>query len=171
MITEKDFPQNVQEVLQLMRSGPLLGDSTDITEDRISNIRTALEMQQDEDMKMPYRFIIDITEDASGEIETPPFDERKSKLIELFGGINYFDYLVAYFSKHKISTLLDPQEIIDLSESIYEDLMLCAEARLLMQDSHPYFEKMFSVYRRQGYPCAWIGGDDCRNGDFVVYAG
>jgi formamidopyrimidine-DNA glycosylase len=84
--------------------------------------------------------------------------------------INYFDCLVEYFSKHKISTLLDPQEIMDLSESIYEDLMLCAEARLLVQDSHSYFEKMLSVYHRQGHPCAWTGGNNWRSGDFVVYA-
>jgi formamidopyrimidine-DNA glycosylase len=48
--------------------------------------------------------------------------------------------------------------------------MLYAEARLLMQDSHPYFEKMLSVYHRQGYPCAWTGGNNWRSGDFVVYA-
>ncbi|MFG0608212.1 hypothetical protein [Delftia sp. WSY_14] len=170
MISENDFPINVQEIFQLMKDGPLLQTTDRISEERILDIHKAMYMQQDEDIKKPYRFIIDITEDASGEIESPPFDEKRKKLIELIGNTNYFDHLREYFSKHAISEILDPQEITDISEAIYEDLILCAKARLMMPNSHPYFEKMLDVYIRQGFPCAWIGGKNWKKGDFVVYS-
>ncbi|QPS09179.1 hypothetical protein I6G66_03815 [Delftia acidovorans] len=77
MILENDFPTNVQEIFHLMKDGPLLQATDRISEERILDIDKVMYMQQDEDIKKPYRFIIDITEDASGEIDSIPFDEKR----------------------------------------------------------------------------------------------
>lgn len=170
MVDEEDFPDDVAEILKLMREGPLLTSKHRILEERILDIHLAMEMQQDQDIKKPYRYIVDITEDASGEIDSPPFDERRQKFRELRDKFNYFEAIRNYFSTHAISRMLSPQEIINLSEAMYEDLMLCAESRLLNTPPHPYFEKMLDVYKRQGFPCAWRGGSSWKRGRFVVYA-
>ena len=169
MKLEEFFPENVQEILKIMRLGPLLMPTDSIAKNCIKNIHVAMEMQQDEEIKKPYRYIIDITEDASGEIDSPPFDEKKKKLRELTDNFNYFESIREYLILQPISDELSNDEITDLSEAIYEDLILCAEARLMMKDSHPYFEKMLNVYKSQGFPCAWTGGRTWKKGDFVIY--
>lgn len=170
-MTEIEFPKSVQEVLSLIREGPLLqtkytGAPPPLL---VKNINIAMEMYLNQDAEPPNQFIGDITEDASGDIPSPPLDERIEKFRALRREINYYELMFEYFYRHK-PFRASRDDIRMFANCVYEDLILCAEARLMLPNSHPYFEKMMCIYKNQGFPCGWRGGETWKHGDFIVYS-
>jgi hypothetical protein len=57
-----------------------------------------------------------------------------------------------------------------LADAIGSTLYLCAKARLLLPNSHDYFERLFQIYKNQAFPCGWRGGQKWETADFLIFS-
>lgn len=64
---------------------------------------------------------------------------------------------------------LKPDQLNHLADIISSDLFQIARARLLGKEPHPYFEEMFNIYKNQGLPVGWVGGESAAEGQFIIY--
>ncbi|WP_152033839.1 hypothetical protein [Paracidovorax avenae] len=171
------FPSNVVEVFDFIVHGELLvtayaGDGSPAL--MLDDMGTALERYTNQDVEPPDHFLLDITADAAGEIPLKPeikeFSESKRKLAEYDEQKDFYQIIL-----RKVSLISEGLEITKtqsrlLADAISGDLYKCAEARLCLKSSHPYFERVFAIYKNQGFPCGWRGGDNWRDGDFYIYS-
>ncbi|BFO56699.1 hypothetical protein [Acidovorax sacchari] len=171
------FPSNVVEVFDFIVRGELLvtayaGDGFPAL--MLDDMGTALERYTNQDVEPPDHFLLDITADAAGEIPANPeikeFSGLKRSLVEYDEQEDFYEIIL-----RKISTVSEDLEINAaqsrlLADAISGDLYKCAEARLCLERSHPYFERVFEIYKNQGFPCGWRGGDNWRDGDFYIYS-
>lgn len=173
MIDINSFSAKVVEVLNYIKQGSIMereytpnGDDKNVATD----IKTILAEYLDQDINPPHFPLVGITQDASSEIPYPmdePFRTLRRSLIEFSEQENFYKLIaprilsIKEFSK-------DQAELI--ADAICNDLLLCASSRLLMTDSHPYFENMFSIYKRQGFPYGWLGQEDWKSGEFLIFS-
>ncbi len=166
------FPKNVQEVFEFMRSDSFLKSQYlgSIPEShRIHDATLAIKSYTDQDVQRPLYFLDDITSDASAEI--PSLDDEKPMraMMKQLDTINYYDFI------HNQITLISKDIGINknitkvLANSIYENLVLCIESRLMSSDSHPYFERLYQVYKDNAFPCGWKGSHSWQKGEFIIY--
>lgn len=175
MINEEIFPKKVREVIEYVRSGDFLKGPYKgfLDEERlITDAKKAIEIYTDQDVEPPLYFLLDITQDASGDIpygDDEKLRELKISLIEFEEQIDFHSLILNRLG-HLQESKINKSEMALLADAIGSDLFLCAKARLLIEDSHPYFERIFDIYKNQGFPCGWIGGDNSREGDFLIYS-
>ena len=177
MVHEKIFPSVVKEVLDYVRSGPLFEGvyRSAIPEGYgFRDINRALENYKNQDVDKPLYFLPDIVSDAAGEIPVVPKDaellDLKYQLIEYEEQEDFYQILFKRLKGLKKEIPLKEAQLKLIANMVSDDLYYCAKARLLMKDGHPFFERMFEVYKNQGLPCGWRGGRVWGKGDFLIYS-
>ena len=60
-----------------------------------------------------------------------------------------------------------PFNFIDINEEVEEDLIICALNRLVNGKTDNFYEEIFEVYKKGGWPCGWKGTHPI--GDIIVY--
>jgi hypothetical protein len=169
------FPANVREVLDFVTAGDILRQPYSggiAPEMLIKDAKKALRLYGDQDAKPPRHFLPDITESAAGDI---PFGDEgqqalKRGLREHEEQTDFCGAVLQKISRYKKEWGLKKNEITVLADAIGNSLYLCAKARLLTAQPHPYFEKLFAVIKNQGFPCGWSGQDNWRSGEFIVFS-
>ncbi|WCM89479.1 hypothetical protein [Acidovorax sp. NCPPB 3576] len=177
MISDDIFPPEVREVIDFVKSGPILQSSYrgEISIDEMYfDIKAALKNYTNQDVKPPKYFLTDITEDASGDIPAVMGDERlmdlKYKLIEYEEQEDFYQILLDRCNFLKNEIQIKPKDIELIADAMSGNLYLCAESRLLIPGAHLYFERLFEVHKLQGFPCGWKGGKKWQKGDFLIYS-
>lgn len=177
MIDKSVFPANVVEVFDFIVNGDFLATaymgkvSPDLL---IEDLNSALENYTDQDVEPPDYFLLDITADASGEIPAAPensdLSDLKYKLIEYDEQEDFYEVILNKISLISEDLGINKEKSKLLADAISGDLYKCAEARLFLKKSHPYFERFFEIYKNQGFPCGWRGSDNWREGYFYIYS-
>ncbi|OWA36875.1 hypothetical protein B9G55_02005 [Saccharibacillus sp. O16] len=182
------FPLAVQEVLTFIAKGELLNgayqreSAAEVNEDALIGIERhgpftrldeALSFYQDQDVEPPYVFLPDMVEDADGDI--PPAADASMRelaraLILYEEEQDFVQVVLKRLTLRAAGLELTPQMMALLADKISGELYLCAKARLLAAEPHPFFETLFSIYRNQELPVGWIGEADTEDGRFVVYS-
>lgn len=170
------FPSAVIEIFDFIVHGEVLAAAytgAEFSGLMLNDMSVALEHYTNQDVEPPDHFLLDITADAAGEIPENPeikeFSGLKRSLVEYDEREDFYEIILK-----KVSTVSGDLEINAaqsrlLADAISGDLYKCAEARLCLERSHPYFERVFEIYKNQGFPCGWRGGDNWRDGDFYIY--
>ncbi|OWR29619.1 hypothetical protein CDO73_15665 [Saccharibacillus sp. O23] len=191
MIDKSIFPADVQEVLDWAENGEFLNglyrektDRAAVSEHRsgrvgivksgpFAGLEEALRFEQDQDLEPPYVFLQDIVDDAAGDI--PPAADGAQK--ELARALIFYEEeqdfpkkLMAKLAPLAAENGLKAELLAALADKIGSELYQCAKARLLAEERHPFFETLFAIYKNQGLPVGWIGGESADDGQFVVYA-
>lgn len=176
MISKSIFPKNVIEVIDFIESGPLL--ETPYTaaipkERQYNSMKKALKNYTNQDVKDPYYFLLDITSTASGEIPVSPEAEDlldlKYQLIEYDEQEDFFNITLKKLEAISKNLDINKAQLRLLADAISGDLYMCAKSRLFLKNPHPYFERYFDVYKNQGFPCGWTGGENWKSGDFLIF--
>lgn len=177
MLSDNIFPAGVREVIDFIKSGPILQGAYRgkiSAENFCYDVKSALENYTNQDVKPPKYFLTDITEDASGDIPALIDDEKlmglKYKLIEYEEQEDFYQILLGRCKSLKNEMPIKPKEIELIADAMSGNLYLCAESRLLIPKYHPYFERLLEVHKSQGFPCGWRGGKNWQEGDFLIYS-
>ncbi len=192
-MTSKDrFPEPVREVIDFIECGKLLSgpylveapstnqavqtpvDYIEVSTAAIqfNALEEALLCYQDQDVEPPYYFLPDITAEALGDIPVATSEEQRElnrALIEYEEEHNFYEVIKERMIPLATELNIEMRYVDLLADMISGDLYHCVKARLLMEDSHPYFEQMLNVYRQQGLPVGWIGSESPEDGEFVIY--
>jgi len=175
MIISNIFPQGTQEVLNFLSDGHILEKpyQKSVSSDRIiKDPKAAMAIYMDQDVSPPKYFLPDITSGAEGAI--PPADGEQEALdvalIEYEEQVNFYQKVLSKIKFLKNEYLMSDHEISVMADTIGSYLYHCARSRLLLPQGHPYFEKIFSILKDQGFPCGWLGGNSWEAGDFLIFS-
>ncbi|MCP1136992.1 hypothetical protein NKT34_27445 [Paenibacillus polysaccharolyticus] len=185
MTSKEIFPVNVREIIDYIEhgdvlKGPYLSVTHDgavtgtafETQDSFTNLEEALIFYQEEDVEPPCYFLLDITADALGDIPPASGEEQKSldRAFILYEEEQDFYGIMKKKLEGQAPELgLKPDQLNHLADIISSDLFQIARARLLGKEPHPYFEEMFNIYKNQGLPVGWVGGESAAEGQFIIY--
>lgn len=176
MIKKKSFPANVIEIFDFMESGPILeiAYSKPIHHyQKYTDLNIALENYTNQDVEHPKYFLLDITSSASGGIPISATDghinDLNHQLIEYDEQEDFFNLILDRIDRKYRELDITTDQSRMLADVISGDLYICAKSRLLLTEPHPYFEIFFEVYKDQGFPCGWVGGDSWKKGEFLIY--
>lgn len=171
------FPSDVVEVFDFIVHGEVLAAAYAGAGPpglMLNDMRAALERYTNQDVEPPDHFLLDITADAAGEIpmksEIKELSELKRKLVEYDEQEDFCEIVLRKISSASEDLEINAVQSRLLADAISGDLYKCAEARLCLKRSHPYFERVFEIYKNHGFPCGWRGGDNWRDGDFYIYS-
>jgi hypothetical protein len=167
------FPNNVQEIFDFMRSGQFLNGryfGSILESHRVHDATLALNSYTNQDVKPPFYFLDDITSNASAEI--PSLDDEKPMraLMKELDAVNYYDFMHDQILSISKDIGINKNVTKNIANSIYENLVLCMESRLMSIESHPYFERLYEVYKENAFPCGWKGSSTWKKGEFIIYA-
>lgn len=186
------FPARVREVIDLIEQGDVLSGTykesvpmVDIATQTpkyyiemstpanlFNDLQEALQFYQDEDIEPPYYHLPDITAEALGDIPAATSDEQRAlnrALIEYEEEHNFYELIKERIAPLAAKLHIEDEEASLVADIISSDLYHCAKARLLLEEPHPYFEHMLSIYRNQGMPIGWIGSEAPDEGEFIIY--
>jgi hypothetical protein len=171
MAKKYSFPNDAQEIFDFMSSGPFFNGSYlgNIPEsNRIYNVTTAVKNYTNQDIKPPFYFLDDITSNAS--VDIPSLDDEKPMraMMKELDNVNYYDFIHDQISSLSKDIGINTNTAKILAGSIYENLVLCIESRLMSSESHPYFERLYQIYKDQAFPCGWTGSDSWKKGEFII---
>jgi hypothetical protein len=173
MSSVEDFPFRVQEVLNFMLTKKFLSAPFQCNNRKIEvfkNFNTAMDMYLDQDIKKPYYFLPDITEDAKSNYHIPPPPNRLREFALHRDEMNYFNRMIKNNSHLDKIPGIDDDDLESLIGSFYEDLIACAKARLFSEMPISYFEDIFDVYKNNGWPFCWKSSKGKKHGNFVVFS-
>ena len=173
MIAIESFPAHVVEVLDFIRQGPILGTTYQPCDDAsivTTDIENALSEYLNQDIPPPHFPLVEITQDASSEIPYPNDEHGRLMRRSLINFSEQENFYQQTLEKVKNLTEFSNSQIELIADAIGNDLFLCAQYRLLSQQPHLHFEKIFSIYKRQGFPYGWIGEANWTSGNFLIYS-
>lgn len=173
MIAIESFPPHVVAVLDFIRQGSILtsrycpsDDDSIVTTD----IENSLSEYLDQDIIQPRFPLVEITQNASADIPFPKDQQgqlMRRSFIDFAEQENFYQKTLTKIIGFKEFSK-DQAELI--ADAISNDFFLCAKSRLLRAEPHPYFEKIFSIYKRQGFPYGWVGQECWESGNFLIYS-
>ncbi|WP_322923149.1 hypothetical protein [Paenibacillus campi] len=196
MQTQPIFPPSVREVIDFIEHGALLSEpyqgqlqTISVTaqlperyggeiEVSVSNLlftdlQQALDFYGNEDVEPPYYFLLDMTVEASGDIPAAATEAQKQlarALIEYEEERNFYNLIKERIAALAAELQIEDEHIAHVADIISGDLYQCAKARLLLEEPHPYFEQMLTIYQNQGMPVGWFGSERLDEGQFIIYA-
>ena len=158
--------------MDFIESGPLLETTYTAAipkERQYNSMKKALKNYTNQDVKDPYYFLLDITSTASGEIPVSPeagdLLDLKYQLIEYDEQEDFFNITLKKLEAISKNLDINKAQLRLLADAISGDLYMCAKSRLFLKNPHPYFD----VYKNQGFPCGWIGGENWKSGNFLIF--
>lgn len=172
MSSVSDFPKPVQEILIFMMDGkfisqPYFGNIP--VAEVIHDIRIGFEIYTNQDIKRPYYFLPDLISEKRRDIKIPPPPNQLEEFARHRDESNYYNIIRKNNSHLKSDLKLNEEDFNFLTNIIYEDLIVCAKARLFSKKRVPFFDDLFEVYKTQGFPCGWKGIEK-NKGKLVIFS-
>ena len=163
--------------MNFLRHGPMLEkpyQQTIAPNLIIKDPKRAMKIYMNQDVEPPGYFLPDILSSAEGDIplatdEQEPLD---TALIDYKKQINFYQVALNRIQPLQALYAMSDHEISVMADTMGNYLYYCAASRLLLPEpqTHPFYERLFSVLKDQGFPCGWVGGEDWKTGDFLIFS-